>query len=76
MSYETTLARCLTAPTIRQGQTDDLIYESQTKRVWRSRMTVADGMPYDDQITVEVCGIAGGGRHAWTIQKQFNPRAL
>lgn len=40
-------------PTIRQGQTDDLKFESTTQRVWLSRLTTEDGQPYDNQVTVE-----------------------
>lgn len=40
-------------PTIRQGQTDDLKFESATQRVWLSRLTTEDGQPYDNQVTVE-----------------------
>jgi hypothetical protein len=40
-------------PTIEQGQADDLKIKSDTVKVWLSRMTVEDGMPYDDQVTIE-----------------------
>lgn len=40
-------------PTIRQGQADDLKIETADLRVWRSRMTVADGMAVDNAISVE-----------------------
>ena len=40
-------------PTIHSGQYDNLKIETPTKRVWLSRMTVADGMPYNNQVTVE-----------------------
>lgn len=40
-------------PTLHSGHFDDLKIETQTTRVWLSRMTVADGMPYDNMITVE-----------------------
>lgn len=36
-----------------QGHTDNLIYETGSCRVWLSRLTIEDGMPYNDQITVE-----------------------
>ena len=39
--------------TLHSGHTDDLKFESKGIRVWLSRMTVADGMPYDNQVTVE-----------------------
>lgn len=40
-------------PTINSGHFDNLKIETQTTRVWLSRMTVADGMPYNNMITVE-----------------------
>ncbi len=56
-------------PTIEQGHTDDLKVQSRYLRVWLSRMTVADGMPYDHQVTVEryVDGV-------WTMEDQYQPR--
>ena len=41
-------------PTISQGQADDLKIEVKGKtRIWLSRMTKEDGMPYNNQITEE-----------------------
>ena len=40
-------------PTINSGHTDDLLYESLYKRVWRSRMTKEDGDELDHAITIE-----------------------
>lgn len=40
-------------PTLSQGQTDNLKIERPAYRVWLSRMTVADGMEYDNQVTIE-----------------------
>lgn len=40
-------------PTLNQGHTDDLKLESATSRVWLSRLTKEDGMPYDNQVTEE-----------------------
>ena len=39
--------------TIMQGQADDLKIEDGNIRVWLSRMTIGDGMPYNNQVTVE-----------------------
>ena len=39
--------------TISSGHTDDLKVENGVTRVWLSRMTMADGMEYDNQVTVE-----------------------
>jgi CDGSH-type Zn-finger protein len=40
-------------PTLAQGQADDLKVDTGTKRVWLCRCGRADGMPYDNQVTVE-----------------------
>lgn len=40
-------------PTIEQGQADDLKVRDGDTKVWLSRMTVEDGMPYNDQVTIE-----------------------
>lgn len=40
-------------PTISHGQDADLKIETKTRRVWLSRMTVADGMPYNNMVTIE-----------------------
>jgi len=39
--------------TISEGQFDDLKYDEGGIRVWLSRMTREDGMPYNNQVTVE-----------------------
>ncbi len=39
--------------TLSQGHTDDLKLEDGSVRVWLSRMRVEDGMPYNNQVTVE-----------------------
>jgi hypothetical protein len=39
-------------PTLRVGHTDDLKLESETERVWLSRMTKADGAGQDHQVTI------------------------
>ncbi len=39
--------------TITQGQADDLKIETEDTRVWLSRMTIEDGMPYNNQVAVE-----------------------
>ena len=53
-------------PTINDGQFDDLKIEEPDVRVWLSRMTVADGAPYDNQVTVEK--LVNG---AWTVFDQY-----
>ena len=40
-------------PTLAVGQADDLKIDKGNMRVWLSRMTVADGMPYNNQVNIE-----------------------
>lgn len=40
-------------PTLEQGHTDDLKYQNKMFKVWLSRMTVEDGMKYNNAVTVE-----------------------
>lgn len=40
-------------PTLATGQADNLKVDDGEIRVWLSRMTKADGMPYNGQVTVE-----------------------
>jgi hypothetical protein len=55
-----------TLPTIQVGHTDNLKIETQNKRIWISRMTVEDGMPYNNQVTVEKLN-----NGEWTILEQY-----
>jgi len=48
-----TLAELEAMPTISQGHMEDLKIEVENIKVWLSRMTVEDGMPYNNQVTVE-----------------------
>lgn len=48
-----TLKQLQARKTIAQGQADDLKIETAQHRVWLSRMTIEDGMPYNNQVTVE-----------------------
>lgn len=57
--------------TIRQGHTDDLKLETRTRRVWLSRMTVADGMPYENQVTEE---IYNGHEGKWVTMKIYEAK--
>jgi hypothetical protein len=56
-------------PTIQQGHFDNLVYQSETKRVWISRMTVEDGQPYNNQVTVEK--LVDGN---WVIKEQYEAK--
>ena len=39
--------------TIESGHFDNLKHDDGKTRIWLSRMTVEDGMPYNNQVTVE-----------------------
>lgn len=59
---------CLNAlPTLSVGQFDDLKIETKRTRVWLSRMTKADGMQYNNQVTVEKLN----SRYNWVIVLQY-----
>ena len=53
-------------PTISAGQFDNLKIDLGELRVWLSRMTMADGAPYNNQVTVE---LLLDGR--WCIFQQY-----
>lgn len=57
-------------PTISQGQTDDLKIQTKRYRVWLSRMTKEDGMPYDNQVTIENLNSS----YNWVIISQFQAK--
>lgn len=40
-------------PTLAMGQTDSLKVNNGEQRVWLCRCGVEDGMPYDNQVTIE-----------------------
>ena len=52
-THNLTLEYLKSLPTLHQGQTDDLKIERDYTRVWLSRLTIEDGQPYDNQVTVE-----------------------
>lgn len=62
-----TLAELEALPTLSQGHTDDLKIETENTRVWLSRMTVEDGEPYNNKVTVEKLkgGYIGASREAY-----------
>ncbi len=57
-----TLRELQKMPTISQGHSEDLKYETGSTRVWLSRCGVEDGMPVDNMVTIEKLV---GGR--WSI---------
>lgn len=48
-----TLKELESLPTLSVGQTDDLKIENNDTRIWLSRMTIEDGMEYNNQVTIE-----------------------
>jgi len=48
-----TLRELQAMETISQGHTDDLKIKTEDTKVWLSRMTIEDGMPYNNMVTVE-----------------------
>jgi hypothetical protein len=59
-------------PTIRQGHFDDLKVESDDTRVWFSRMTVADGMEYNNQVQVYKLN----KNHDWKLVQEYEAEAI
>lgn len=57
-------------PTITKGLTDDLKIETPDRRVWLSRVTVADGVPYPNQVTVESPNVHG----EWVTVRTYRAR--
>lgn len=51
MKYNLQELECL--PTLSTGQADDLKIDEGNTRVWLSRMTVEDGMEYNNQVSIE-----------------------
>jgi len=48
-----TLTELKAMPTLSKGHFDNLKVDTGTERIWLSRMTIADGMPYNNQVTEE-----------------------
>lgn len=65
-----TLAELEALPTIAQGQMDDLKIKTKYIQVWLSRMTKEDGMPYDNQVTIERLNSS----YTWVTVSQFKAR--
>ena len=56
-------------PTISEGQADDLKVEKKSKyRIWLSRMTIEDGMPYNNQVTEEKFDSKSG---SWKTVREY-----
>lgn len=66
-----TLEEIRNLPVIRQGHFDNVVMEESKLRVLHSRMTVTDGAPYDNQITVQTYD---PDRAQWVITQQYQAR--
>ena len=53
MKMQFSLEELTAIPTMSIGHMDDLKIETKTQRVWISRMTIEDGQPYNNMVTVE-----------------------
>lgn len=49
-----TLAELEEMETIRESHEDNLKVDNGHIRIWLSRMTIEDGMPYNNMVTVEI----------------------
>lgn len=56
--------------TITQGHTDNLKIKTENTKVWLSRMTVEDGMPYNNMVTIEK--LTNDGR--WETVEEYPAR--
>jgi hypothetical protein len=56
--------------TISQGHTDNLKIKTEDTKVWLSRMTVEDGMPYNNMVTIEK--LTNDGR--WEVIEEYPAR--
>lgn len=77
MNSKYTLSQLEAMPTLEQGHTDDLKVDELETRVWLSRMTIEDGQPYDNQVTIEKLeprrGRPGNGA-MWITIKQYEAK--
>ena len=67
--YMFTLDQIEAMPTIYQGHTDDLKIETPITRVWLSRLTVEDGMPYNNMVTVD-----SHGQYGWETINEYEAK--
>lgn len=68
------LKRLQSLPTLHQGQCDDLKIETNKIRVWLSRLTKADGMPYDNQVTIEEYKLSKKDGYTWQTVEQYQAK--
>jgi hypothetical protein len=65
-----TLRELQAMETISQGHTDNLKIKTEDTKVWLSRMTVEDGMPYNNMVTIEK--LTNDGR--WETVEEYPAR--
>jgi len=65
-----TLRELQAMETISQGHTDNLKIKTENTKVWLSRMTVEDGMPYNNMVTIEK--LTNDGR--WETVEEYPAR--
>lgn len=58
------------ADVISSAQFDDLLYDKDGLRIWVSRMSIEDGMPYNDQVTIEEYSET---KRKWIITNRYEP---
>lgn len=68
-----TLKQLNAMPTLEQGHTDDLKLDELETRVWLSRMTIEDGQPYNNQVTIEQVKYSNG-QPKWKTIKQYEAK--
>jgi len=66
-----TLAELQDMPTLAQGHFDNLKINCEKFRLWFSRLTMADGQPYDHQVSVERYDPRAG---AWIVVFQYEAK--
>lgn len=66
------LAELKALPTLAVGQADDLKIATSTMRVWLSRMTRADGAPFENVVTEEKL-VDGRWKVTGTFLPDFDP---
>lgn len=53
LQYKYTVRYLASLPTLHEGHFENLKIETPKERVWLSRMTIEDGMPYNNEVTIE-----------------------
>lgn len=53
LKYNYTVQYLASLPTLHEGHFDNLKIETPKQRVWLSRLTVEDGVPYNNEVTVQ-----------------------